>query len=78
MKVVQIDHEWRDPQRISYDTGITDIVEAASKFGRADDTIELWDGDTLVAVAAWPQGGRAYKYCTSPGSAYAQWSLVLE
>jgi hypothetical protein len=70
MKVVQVDHAWRIPPRISYETDITDIVEAASKFGRTEDTVELWEGDTLVALATWPQWSRAYKYCKSPESAH--------
>lgn len=67
MKVVQIDHAWREPARIEYYTDVTSIRQAAEQFGRTSDTVELWDDkDRLVAIATWPQGGKAYKYCTSP------------
>jgi hypothetical protein len=70
MKITQTDHAWREPQIIEYHDNITDIREAAAKYGRSNDTVRLYDDDnTLKAIATWPQGGRAYKYCISPDKA---------
>jgi len=71
MKITQTDHAWREPQIIEYyDENITDIREAAAKYGRSNDTVRLYDdGDTLKAIATWPQGSKGYMYCKSPEKA---------
>lgn len=60
-----------------YDTECGDIREIAQQYGRAEDTLELYDGDDLIAMATWPKGSKVYKYCTgknlSPNPAWRVW-----
>ena len=64
MRVVRWDNDG-PPNRREYRTDMTNIREVAMEFGRANDTLELYDDDdNLVAVAAWPVCSRAYMYCT--------------
>lgn len=47
-----------------FDTELGNIREVAMKYGRTSDTLELYDGGKLIAMATWPMGSKMYKYCT--------------
>lgn len=62
MKVVRFDNG-PVANRREYTTDIDNIREIAAKYGRSEDTLELYtDSDELVGVAIWPQGSKVYKY----------------
>lgn len=63
MKLIRFDNEG-PANRTEYETGITNIREAAKEYGHTEDTLELYaDSGELVGVATWPQGSKVYKYC---------------
>lgn len=64
MKVIRFDNEGAG-NRAEYETLEADIRTVAQMYGRAYDTLELYDdAGELVAVATWPQGSKVYNYCT--------------
>ena len=68
MIITQTANQYRQPQTYKHtiDEQIT-IRKAAKIYGHTDDIIRLYDDeDNLLAIAVWPQGSKAYKYCTSP------------
>lgn len=67
MIVHEISNEWRDPATIEYRTEETDIDEIIRMYGRANDTLLLFDDEmNLVAGARWPMGSRQYQYLQNP------------
>lgn len=62
MRVIRIDNG-EVANRREYTTDQTDIRKVAAEYGRAWDTLELYDdAGTLVARAIWPIGSKCYMY----------------
>lgn len=68
MKITQtMNNEWRNPETKAYEIeGTMTIREAAEKYGKANDTVRLYENDKLVGVATWLVGANQYQYCESP------------
>lgn len=62
MKVIRFDND-EIANRTKYTTEKTDIREIAAEFGRANDTVEIYDdAGKLIARAIWPMGSKCYMY----------------
>ncbi len=62
--VIRMCDSMREPQEYTTDTA--DIREISARFGRCEDTLKLYDGEKLLAIATWFQGYKQYSYCTNP------------
>lgn len=44
-----------------------DIADAAAKYGRTEDTVQIYsDNNSLIAYAVWKQGYNHYSFCRHP------------
>lgn len=75
MRIHRMPKDFSDPT--SYENvNVKDIREAVDKYGRADDTIELYDDDNkLIARATWHFYHRCYFYATGKdvGTPFETW-----
>lgn len=77
MKVYRMPKDFTDLTCNTYENvNVKDIREAADKYGRANDTLELYDDENkLIARATWDSYYRRYFYATGKyvGTLFEVW-----
>lgn len=76
MRVHRMTKDLNEHGHVDYENvDVKDIREVAEKYGQANDTLELYDGDKLIARATWDSCYRRYFYATGKdvGTPFETW-----